>query len=54
VKLGRNASDTCADLSKAYGGEVMKRSSVFEWQKRFEEGRENVEGNESVHHFLRC
>jgi hypothetical protein len=24
VKLGKNASDTCAMLSEAYGGEVMK------------------------------
>jgi len=27
VKLGKNASDTCAVLSKAYGREV------FEWHK---------------------
>jgi len=26
VKLGRNASDTCAVLFKAYGGEAMKKS----------------------------
>jgi hypothetical protein len=28
VKLGKNATDTCAMLSKAYGGEAMK-SQVF-------------------------
>jgi hypothetical protein len=28
VKLGKNASDTCAVLSKAMGGEAMK-SQVF-------------------------
>jgi hypothetical protein len=34
-------------LSKAYGGEIMKKSSVFEWHKWFKEGHENVEDNES-------
>jgi hypothetical protein len=29
VKLGKNASDTCAVLSEVYGGEAMKKSSVF-------------------------
>jgi len=33
-------------LSEAYGGEAVKESSVFEWHKRFKEGRENVEGDE--------
>jgi hypothetical protein len=28
VKLGKNASDTCAMLSEAYEGEAMKKSSV--------------------------
>jgi hypothetical protein len=30
VKLGKNASDTCALLSERYGGEAAKMSSVFE------------------------
>jgi hypothetical protein len=30
VKLGKNATDTCAVLSKAYGVEATKKSSVFE------------------------
>jgi hypothetical protein len=29
VKLGKNASDTCAMLSKDYRGEIMKKSSVL-------------------------
>jgi hypothetical protein len=29
VKLKKNASDTCAVLSEAYGGEGMKTPSVF-------------------------
>jgi hypothetical protein len=46
VKLEKNASDTCATLSVAYGGEVMKKSCVFERHKRFKEGCENVEDDE--------
>jgi hypothetical protein len=33
-------------LSEAYGGEAVKKSSAFEWYKRFKEGRENVENDE--------
>jgi hypothetical protein len=29
VKLGRNASDTCAVLSETSGGETINKSSVF-------------------------
>jgi hypothetical protein len=31
VKLGKKASDICAALSKAHGGEAVKKSSVLEW-----------------------
>jgi hypothetical protein len=37
VKLKKNASDTFAMLSEAYGGKAMKMSSVFEWHKWFNE-----------------
>jgi hypothetical protein len=33
-------------LSEACGGKCVKKSSVFEWQKRFKVGRENVEDDE--------
>jgi hypothetical protein len=39
VKLGKNASDTCAVLSEDYGGEAMKMSSAFELHKRLKEAR---------------
>jgi uncharacterized metal-binding protein len=42
IKLGDNASATCALLSEAYEGEAMKMSYVFEWRKRSKEGREYV------------
>jgi hypothetical protein len=50
VKLGKNASDTCAMQSEAYGGEAMKKSSIFEWHKQFKEGHENVEDGERSGH----
>jgi hypothetical protein len=50
VKLGKNASDTCAVLYEDYVGEAMKNSSVFEWHKWFKEGCKNVEDDErNVH-----
>ena len=39
VKIGKNASEI------AYGEQVMKKSSVFEWHRRFKEGREGVHDN---------
>jgi hypothetical protein len=45
-ELGKNASDTCAVLSEAYGEEAMIKASVFEWHTQFKEGCENVEDDE--------
>jgi hypothetical protein len=47
VKLGNSASSTCAVLSEVYEGEAMKKTSVFEWHKRFKEGCENVDDERS-------
>jgi hypothetical protein len=40
-------------LSEAYGGEAMKKSSIFEWHKQFKESI-NVEitNEDSAHHFI--
>jgi hypothetical protein len=46
VELERNASDNCAMLYEAYGGEAMKKSSVFEWYKWFKGGSEKFEDDE--------
>jgi len=40
VKIGKSASESLALLTVAYGEYVMKKSSVFEWHRRFKEGRE--------------
>ena len=43
VKIGKSASETLALLTVAYGEYVMKKSSVFEWHRRFKEGRKDVQ-----------
>lgn len=42
VKLNKSASETHHLLKEAYGSEVMSRARVFDWHKRFKEGREDV------------
>ena len=43
VRLGKTPSDALGMLQEVYGDETMSRSRVFEWHKRFKEGREDVE-----------
>ena len=45
-KLGKNATETYGMLQTAFGASCMNRASVFEWHKRFKEGRESVRHNE--------
>jgi len=52
VKLGKNASDTCAMLSEAYEGEIMKKSSVSVWHKWFKESSHvKIINGHNDHHF---
>ena len=41
-KLGINATEMYGMLQTAFGASCMNRASVFEWHKRFKEGRESV------------
>ena len=41
-KLGKNATETYGMLQTAFRPSCMNRASVFEWNKRFKEGRESV------------
>ena len=45
-KLGENATETYEMLQTDFGASCMNRASVFEWHKRFKEGRESVRDDE--------
>ena len=45
-KLGKNATETYGMLQTAFGASCMNLASVFEWHKRFKEGRESVRDDE--------
>ena len=45
-KLGKNATETYGMLQTAFEASCMNRASVFEWHKRFKEGRESVRDDE--------
>ena len=45
-KLRKNATETYGMLQIALGASCMNRASVFEWHKRFKEGRESVRDDE--------
>jgi hypothetical protein len=42
AKFGKSMSETLQMLTEAYGADAVKKSSVCEWHKRFEEGWEDV------------
>ncbi|KAE9536204.1 hypothetical protein AGLY_007427 [Aphis glycines] len=46
VKNEIKCNKVCEMLQKAYGQSVMKKTSVYEWYKRFQDGREDVEDDE--------
>jgi hypothetical protein len=50
AKLDKSASETLQMSTEAYGADAMKKSSVFEWNKRSEEGREDVKDDERTGH----
>ena len=45
-KLGKSATETYGMLQTAFGASCMNRASVFQWHKRFKEGRESVRDDE--------
>ena len=45
-KLRKNATETYGMLQTAFGASCMNRASVFEWHKRFKEGRESLRNDE--------
>ena len=45
-KLGKNATETYGMLQTAFRPSCINRASIFEWHKRFKEGRESVRDDE--------
>ena len=45
-KLGKNDTETYGIIQTTFGRSCMNRASVFEWHKRFKEGRESVRDDE--------
>ena len=45
-KLGKYATEMYRMRQTAFGASCMNRASVFEWHKRFKEGRESVRDDE--------
>ena len=43
VKLGKNPNECVKLLQEAYGEDAMSKTRVYEWHKRFKNGREEVE-----------
>jgi transposase len=46
VKLGKTPTKTYRMLQTVYGDEALSRSSVFEWFKRFKDGREDLQDDQ--------
>jgi len=44
-KIGKTATETYQLLQQAYGEDEMGRTQVFEWFRRFKEGRTSVESD---------
>ena len=45
-KLGENATEMYGMRKTAFGASCLNRASVFQWHKRFKEGRESVRDDE--------
>ena len=46
VRNGFSKSKTIDMLLNAYGEKAMKKTAVYMWYKRFEEGRENIKDDQ--------
>ena len=44
-KIGKTATEMCQLLQQAYGEDAMGRVQVFDWLRRFREGRTSVESD---------
>jgi len=44
-KIGKTVTETYQLLQQAYGEDAMGRTQVFDWFRRFKEGRTSVESD---------
>ena len=45
VRLGKISTEALKLLQKVYGDDTMSRTRLFEWNRRFKEGKEEVEND---------
>ncbi len=45
-KFGKNATETYVMFQTTFRASCMNRASVFEWYKRFKDGKESVRDDE--------
>ena len=45
-KLDKNATEMYGKFQTAFGASCMNREPVFEWHKKFKEGRESIRDDE--------
>ena len=45
VRLGKTATEALKLLQEVHGDDTMSRTCLFEWHRRFKEGREEVDGD---------
>ena len=50
VKHEIKCNKVCEILTKAYGESAMSKTRVYEWYKRFQDGREDVEDDDAPAH----
>ena len=48
VKLGKTPTESHNLLIEAYGDSALSRARVYEWHKRFKDGRESVENDDGA------
>ena len=54
TKLGKSATETHNLLTEVYGDECPSRTQVFEWFKKFKEGREYVGDDPKIGPSFHC
>ena len=50
VKMKKSTTETFQLLTEAYGEDCMSRACMFEWHKRFSEGRESLKDDDCPGH----